>query len=513
LLVAACGDGALRPVVRDRKSDTAACKDCAFPQAPIVVPSADGPPIPADVADRFGAPGSGTEAGGPCLLEPQLGSLFPSNWLRPRFRWSAATAGIFELRLSLDLEPSDLVVYTTATTWTMPQDIWTSLRARAAGRPIALSVRSLPAGATRPALGSAGTVSIAPVSAPGSIVYWSIKAETDETYLKGFQLGDEGVATVVRPAAGRCVGCHASTPDGEYVAFSDADLPEAQGQYASLLLRSRRDGVSEPTFLTSEARALLARRSQHLAAFSPAHWRPGDRVALSLLNLRFVWTDLEATSQAEGIGTGPLVLDGDPGAMPAWPAWSHDGSFVVYASGQGTILGGILTNADIYRVPYADRRGGSATPIAGASDPAYNEFYPALSPDDRLVAFSRVPVQDGDSYNNRHAEVFVVPAAGGEPTRIAANDPGVCEGTSSPGITNSWPKWSPDATVTAGKTYYWLTFSSTRAGRAPQLYVAPVVRLGDSDELTTYPALYLWNQPTDEGNHTPAWDTFQIPFQ
>ncbi len=514
-LVGACDDGALRPIVRDpNHSPPSSCADCAFPDEPIIVTTPGSPELPADIADRFGAPGSEDPTGGPCLVEPQLGSLFPSNWLRPRFRWNpAAVPSFFELRLSVDLEPRDLVVYTSSPSWTMDSEIWKSLLARAAGHPIAVSMRSLAAtDGAKPALGSAGTVSIAPVSAPGSIVYWSITAETDETFLKGFQLGEESVATVVRPMPGRCVGCHASTPDGEYVAYSDADLPEAQGQFASLALRSRRDGVSEPTFMTSAGRALLARRNQHLPAFSPAHWRAGDRIVLSLLNLRFVWTDLEASSEQDGIGSGLLPLDGDPGAMPAWPSWSHDGSFVVYASGQGTIAGGILTNADIYRVPYADRLGGTVTPIAGASDAAWNEFYPALSPDDKLVAFSRVRVEDGDSYNNRHAEVFVVPAEGGEPIRLAANDPGPCEGALSPGVTNSWPKWSPDVTVTGGKTYYWLTFSSTRGGRVPQLYVAPVIRLGDSGELETYPALYLWNQPTIEGNHTPAWDSFQIPI-
>ncbi len=30
-------------------------------------------------------------------------------------------------------------------------------------------------------------------------------------------------------------------------------------------------------------------------------------------------------------------------------------------------------------------------------------------------------------------------------------------------------------------------------------------------QITTYPALYLWNQPSDEANHTPAWDVFKIP--
>ena len=89
-----------------------------------------------------------------------------------------------------------------------------------------------------------------------------------------------------------------------------------------------------------------------------------------------------------------------------------------------------------------------------------------------------------------------------------------------PGLTDSWAKWSPLATTVDGKTYYFLTFSSRRRGPADassiwgvggraQLYVTVIV--SDGKTLTTYPALYLWNQPPLEGNHTPAWDNFQIP--
>jgi hypothetical protein len=28
--------------------------------------------------------------------------------------------------------------------------------------------------------------------------------------------------------------------------------------------------------------------------------------------------------------------------------------------------------------------------------------------------------------------------------------------------------------------------------------------------LRSYPALYLWNQPPTENNHTPAWEYFDI---
>jgi hypothetical protein len=133
-----------------------------------------------------------------------------------------------------------------------------------------------------------------------------------------------------------------------------------------------------------------------------------------------------------------------------------------------------------------------------------------FSPDDRYLAFNRVP--DGQSsYANTQAEVFVIPSGGGTATRLAANDPPSCSGLTSPGVENSWPRWAPDTTEINGDTYYWVTFSSTRVGGIPQLFVTPVI--DDGSTLHTFPALYLWNQPATDHNHTPAWDNFQIPIE
>lgn len=43
-----------------------------------------------------------------------------------------------------------------------------------------------------------------------------------------------------------------------------------------------------------------------------------------------------------------------------------------------------------------------------------------------------------------------------------------------------------------------------------QLYVTALV-VDSAGNRSTYPALYLWNQPAAEANHTPAWDDLQIP--
>ena len=175
---------------------------------------------------------------------------------------------------------------------------------------------------------------------------------------------------------------------------------------------------------------------------------------------------------------------------------------------------------DIYTVPFTDGAGGAATPLAGASDPALREFYPVYSPDDTMVAFNRTD-QNVNSYNQPSAEVFVVPGGGGTARRLRTNDPEVCTGFTSPGLTNSWPRWAPQAVEHDGKRHYWLVFSSkrrtasvdTNGDLVAQLYVAAVVtQVTSSGEelLQDYPAVYVAAQKPTSRNHTPVWDYFAV---
>src|SRR5690606_28998478 len=104
--------------------------------------------------------------------------------------------------------------------------------------------------------------------------------------------------------------------------------------------------------------------------------------------------------------------------------------------------------------PFGGGQGGPATPVAGAAEVAHAEYYPDYSGDDRLIAFTRVSdfaqtfasltdQSDRMIYYRPESEIFVVPASGGTALRLAANDPPACTGESSPGLHNSWPKWSP----------------------------------------------------------------------
>ena len=478
-----------------------------FPVDPIIDTGA-----PMASGTLFGDPTQGAQTGGPCLVEPEVGTLFPKNWLRPRFSWvPSGTENFFELRVTAANQINPLVVYTTATTWTMPANLWTGLTAHTLDQPITVSVRGATLSgmtlAGGPELGSKGDISIASAAAPGAIVYWTTSGGTG---LRGFKIGDETVKDVVRPAdaSTACVGCHSSTPDGVYVGFS-ASPQAGNGDPAALGMLTADGSKMTPPFITASAQTLMARQGQEAPAFSKLHWQAGDHVALTMFSVaskfQITWTDLEAASTAQGTGWGVIGRGGD-GGMAASASFAHTSDTILYTSAASVSSGVTTATGDLWTVPYGNRAGGTAAKINGASDGAYNEYYPTFAPDDRLVAFNRV-ANNSSSYNNAAAEVFVIPQGGGTAVRLAANDPPTCSGKTSPGVTNSWPKWAPGSSVIGAKTYYWLTFSSTRAGN-PQLYVTPV--LFDGTTISTFPALYLWNQPAAENNHTPAWDDFSI---
>ncbi|MEY4579032.1 MAG: hypothetical protein RL701_3735, partial [Pseudomonadota bacterium] len=584
-------------------------KDCEdFPSAAIF-DTKDGSAPPSNAPALFGD-ANNFAGSGPCVLEPQLsegkdrpGSLFPSNWLRPRFRFApSAGENLWEIRVHADQERNDLVAYTTRTTWTMPREIWESLALSVLDTPITVTIRGLNQQQRKQPSGTRGTFSIAPVTAVGKLVYWATSSsdvKPDTSKLVGFDVGDESVidaltipqvgeravrsaggrelrgkyddAKGVAPGAVQCIGCHVSTPDGAAVAFTD------HWPWNNVLSSIEATSVgTQPSYVTPFAQLLLNQPWLGMQTFSEQHWTPGDRVVVSVYSPRSVqganvgysdgapypsrgdrllWIDLESKAvytpptqgdiqqplnqalQAElNRSFGLIALDGEKRSA-ATPAFSHDGSRIVYTSADVTQDGRISGNnqeVDLYSVPYNQRRGGTVSPVSGASERQVGEYYPAFSADDSLIAFNRIAKLDNAPiYYRPDGEIYVIPSEGGKPTRLNANDPPKCGGQVSPGIINSWPKWSPSASTVApvnqefdsSHTYYWLVFSSARAytgqfevpknqyspndTRASQLYVTAIVRDNGTGELTTYPAIYLWNQDPRTSNLTPAWDEFK----
>ncbi|HMY17102.1 MAG TPA: hypothetical protein PKA58_12335 [Polyangium sp.] len=499
-----------------------------FPKAPVVLDGLD----PA-IATLFGD-ASGMPTGGPCLSEPPMDAMFPRNWTPLFFEWSSPPElNVFELRLEVDNQVNPLIIYTTQPFVTMDAAVWKGLAGHSAGKDVKVTIRGahLENGALTvgPSTGTTGAIHIAPVAAPGSVVYWT---STGGTSFQGFTIGDTTSKTVLSPPmAGptstggntTCVSCHTSSPDGKLIIYSrDADngTRAVDARYVT-------GGVPGPDVISPSALALLGRNKQTAPVLSPAHYSPSDAVAISILSdpalnggrYEIVWTNLHAT---DGNGWGVLARNGDPRFVASSPAWRRDGNEIAYvtsaAGGEGVIasVNPADPTMDINTIPYNDRAGGDAKPFPGASDPNYHEFYPVYSPDDTFLAFNRTDNTPPDSYSEPAAEVFIVPGAGGTPTRLRANDPPACTGLVSPGLTNAWARWAPKAETYQGLKYYWVVFSSNRRAAAslrPQLYVAAVVTKADAGAeslVAEYPAIYATAQDAGGNNHTPAWDFFEV---
>jgi hypothetical protein len=406
--------------------------------------------------------------------------------------------------------------------------------------PISVAIRTMilaSTGTVQQAPSAASTVkfTIAPVEAPGKIVYWSLAGDGSQGtgMLKGFGVGEEGVRDVLTPdqvtnrntTNDGCIGCHTSVPGGDSVQFvfgPPTKLISMDTYFNSVADIQMGTAGNLPTYVTPDALKVL-QTLRGIPAFSISHWADGDRIVLltdANNQGNLYWVQLDSPAP---VMQGMLARTSDPGGATE-PTFSHDGTRIVYVSSSNTdgisIHDGRLDSgpADLYIVPYNNRAGGVATKLGGAADPSFTEYYPAFSPNDDLVAFTRVAGPTTPTgrftYANYSSEIYVVQTTGGAAIRLPANDSPACVNKTSPGQMNDWSKWSPTAATAAnGKTYNWLTFSSVRRATGQpvsQLFITAIVtQPGMAPQ--TYPALYLWNQPSTESNHTPSWDNFKIP--
>jgi hypothetical protein len=586
-----------------RKCDV--CED--FPAAPVMV---DG--TPSNAASLFGDPTNVSNSGGPCIAEPQDGTLFPYNWLRPRIRW-VGNSDIYEVRLKTARQKNDFVAYTTKSEFYIPREVWSGdkdgksqgLARNNFEEDITVTVRGVKMTGGTP-VGSSVKFRTAAAEAAGTMVYWAnVKAQTADTvaegdaagWLMGFSVGDEDVVEALRVkdvktqtrsyAAGSravtCIGCHTSTPDGEAVTFTSF-FPWS-GAIAGVT-KSNRGQL--PSYVTPSGLAALQQIYVGAWTYSPGQWSDGKKIGITtyspsllgwpdaqqgeMLNKTnkdsLLWINIAAgdpaappsadwelrqkwTPAAQGKALGVLPRNGDTRAA-LMPDFSNSGAMIAYTSSSTSQDGRIalINDTDIYMVPFNGGSGGNATPVPGASAKGVAEYYPNYSGDDQFIAFNRIdnvmslmkanPVGfENHLYYRPESEIWITPASSnnvsaasgetsaGSAIRLKANDPDTCGGKKSPGVLNSWAKFAPSVSSVNGKKYYFLIFSSTRntpdSQRAPagdqnykpvenlysRLFMAAFTVEGG--KVTTYPAVYLWNQAENSNNLTPAWDNFKIP--
>ena len=267
------------------------------------------------------------------------------------------------------------------------------------------------------------------------------------------------------------------------------------------------------------------------------------------------WIDLENASALPS-GQNPFtVLKGTAwnwiypptaGKYAAAPSWSHlpANDFIVFTATSNVKSGRLGTGtAHLYQVPYSKTAPQSATPNPGARRRDQPQIRAVLrhavvrrrvhrlrpggrggrgqhppGPEHRRTPDAGTCTWDG-MYMQPAAELYVTPTVRRSrhpPGRERSRQLPRAAGQRGDRSTTPGPSGRPRSRRTTGTTYYWLIFSSWRQGDKDgtgepiaQLFMTVIVK-PDGGPLQTYPAVYLWNQPPNVSNFTPAWDVFKI---
>jgi tetratricopeptide (TPR) repeat protein len=301
---------------------------------------------------------------------------------------------------------------------------------------------------------------------------------------------DQPRSRVVMENPGTCANCHSFSRDGKTMGL-DVDGPQNdRGLYAIVSVAPQttirpQDVIKWPAVRDPKIQRL---RASFMSQVSPdgrfvlttvddpdSARRAGGRTLedkyynANFMDYRFLqvfyptrgilaWYDRAAKRLQ------PLPGAADPRYVQTDGVWSPDGQYIVFARAEAKspyVPGAKLAlfandpnetqiQYDLYRMPFNDGKGGQPERIEGASANGMSNNFPKVSPDGRWIVFVRCR---NAQLMRPDSKLYIVPFQGGEARLMKCNTP----------LMNSWHSFSPNGS--------WMVFSSK--GRSPytQMYL------------------------------------------
>jgi hypothetical protein len=370
---------------------------------------------------------------GPELIYPLDQSVLPRGMKPPLFQWNSGGNTAFRL-IFTGAQGFTITLYTTQTSFQPTLDHWTAL-AGPVGSDVSVALTGTPLLAPGGDLFEAEEVSleIADADLSGSVYYWAVNTGS---IMRLDANPFEPVAEPVFTDSGGigsgktvCRGCHTLSQDGSRLAY----VLEAKG--------SGDLGVSwaqnpEPPIVAAGSGALAS-----TASFGP------DATRLAIATEARLWL-ADVTPGIEGGYTElqEIFVAPGPSSRVMTPAWSPDGSALVYAYSAELTSG----ESDLLLRFQDEETGLFGAPqvlLDGALFPERGFLaYPTWSPDSQFL----VTRATGAIMGNGPFSLVMLNASGTQHVDLEAGSP--------PTFSHGQPSFSPF--VEGG--YYWLVFYSNR---------------------------------------------------
>ena len=168
----------------------------------------------------------------------------------------------------------------------------------------------------------------------------------------------------------------------------------------------------------------------------------------------------------------PLPGADDAKYLQANAVWSPDGKYLVFeraeakdpypADGKMAAYANdpeeVKIQYDLYRIPFNGGKGGTPERIEGASENGMSNSFPKISPDGKWIVF--VQAKNGQLMRP-DSKLYIIPAAGGKARLMNCNTP----------LMNSWHSFSPNGR--------WLVFSSKSRSPYTQMFLTHIDENGN----------------------------------
>jgi hypothetical protein len=474
--------------------------DGGTPAQPIIITCPSCPTFPPLGAGSGSVPACTGSAVDPQLVYPPDGVLLPPNMNVIEIQFMPGSGNsIFEIDFENSVSdvrietPCNAITNTRGTptggcSFDLDAAEWNDIAmSNAGGGPVHVTVRGAPS--TLSCVIGSNTRQILFASQPlsGGIYYWQsvtqggVAGNTGGIFRKDFGDPSPTPEPFLTPGnLNKCVGCHYLSRDGLKMVFGDDDADSD-------------DELGDDNFFTYDILAGSAGNMQ-LSTKGFAAWRGSghdefvvsDGVGQGMQPelVPFLGSNGQADGNAITFGSGSAFArcGGGPNAVCARitnPDWSADGSTLYFTL--TTVITNITgsagtynnkddihaTNGSIWSVSVSGSGAfGTPTEVVTPASALENDYYPAIAPDNATLIFDRAlgsgsavsgnaSLATLDSYSNPGATLYAMSAAGGTPVALANTNFG-------PGLTNSWPRWSPAVQTYGTKHIAWITFSSTR---------------------------------------------------
>jgi Flp pilus assembly protein TadD len=430
---------------------------------------------------------------------PQEGTLFPPEIVAPTVVWSDDTPGVDQWYVVVRDDAGGEVAREVVDTprWRPSEERWREIKRRSSERDAEVLVAGV--ARTRPGVVlSSGRVHVRTSADPvnDSLFYREVPlpfltAVQDPSRIRWRYgtIDQEAGPPIVLQNLPVCGNCHSFADNGSVLGL-DVDYGNDKGAYGIL-------PVSQHMVMNDEKIITWAdykREDGELTFGLLSRVSPTGRYVVSTVKDRSVFVaipDLMISQLFFPIKGILVVYDRDTKTFAALPGaddpqyvqtnavWSPDGKELVFARAKAYRAehleqqNSALVDEkdvpeftvqkqpfryDLYRIPFNDGEGGTAVPLAGASNDGMSNYFPKYSPDGKWIVFTK-----SKSYMllQPDSELWIVPAAGGEARRLRYNTPRM----------NSWHSWSSNSR--------WLVFSSKVNGPYTQLFLTHIDENGN----------------------------------